>query len=284
MGAVAVCSARSGCLRRGVVRGDGKGSPGHAGVGLGWQTGKLTFTHGPAALISYSSAPHGSGTTAGGARTTHARGGLRPEEDWGAHLLTLRPLLASSIDSSLPHPPIRNRFGWERFAQRLRLEAYPSLPARSDRCTPDCVRAGKATLGVRVYGGGAHERKGRRGKRLRTKPEAQRERALCLSIDLKTLPPCNAPVSLSRVTQRTAKHMRQLCSYAAAGTHSCANGCGLHEGSPTSPLHTQHSAPQWGLNKQLTSTYELRTALGLLALRTLHAQSTINCTIPEKQV
>ena len=56
MGAVAVCSARSGCLRRGVVHGDsGKGSAGHAGVGLGWQTGKLTFTHGPAALISYSS-------------------------------------------------------------------------------------------------------------------------------------------------------------------------------------------------------------------------------------
>ena len=55
MGAVAVCSARSGCLRRGVVHGDGKGSAGHAGVGLGWQTEKLTFTHGPAALISYSS-------------------------------------------------------------------------------------------------------------------------------------------------------------------------------------------------------------------------------------
>jgi hypothetical protein len=55
MGAVAACSARSGCLRRGVVHGDGKGSAGHAGVGLGWQTGKLTFTHGPAALISYSS-------------------------------------------------------------------------------------------------------------------------------------------------------------------------------------------------------------------------------------
>ena len=55
MGAVAVCSARSGCLRRGVVHGDGKGSAGHAGVGLGWQTGKLNFTHGPAALISYSS-------------------------------------------------------------------------------------------------------------------------------------------------------------------------------------------------------------------------------------
>ena len=55
MGAVAVCSARSGCLRRGVVHGDGKGSAGHAGVGLGWQTGKLTFTHGPAAVISYSS-------------------------------------------------------------------------------------------------------------------------------------------------------------------------------------------------------------------------------------
>jgi hypothetical protein len=34
---------------------DGKGSAGHAGVGLGWQTGKLNFTHGPAALISYSS-------------------------------------------------------------------------------------------------------------------------------------------------------------------------------------------------------------------------------------
>jgi hypothetical protein len=55
MGAVAVCSARSGCLKRGVVHGDGKGSAGHAGVGLRWQTGKLTFTHGPAALISYSS-------------------------------------------------------------------------------------------------------------------------------------------------------------------------------------------------------------------------------------
>ena len=55
MGALAVCSARSGCLRRGVVHGDGKGSAGHVGVGLGWQTGKLNFTHGPAALISYSS-------------------------------------------------------------------------------------------------------------------------------------------------------------------------------------------------------------------------------------
>ena len=55
MGAVAVCSARSGCLRRGVVHGDGSGSAGHVGVGLGWQTGKLTFTHGPAAVISYSS-------------------------------------------------------------------------------------------------------------------------------------------------------------------------------------------------------------------------------------
>jgi hypothetical protein len=38
-----------------VVHGDGKGSAGHAAVGLEWQTGKLTFTHGPAALISYSS-------------------------------------------------------------------------------------------------------------------------------------------------------------------------------------------------------------------------------------
>ena len=54
MGAVAVCSASSGCFRRGVVHGDDKGSAGHAGVGLGWQTGKLTCTHGPAALISYS--------------------------------------------------------------------------------------------------------------------------------------------------------------------------------------------------------------------------------------
>jgi hypothetical protein len=50
---VAVCSARSGCLRRGVVHKDGKCSAGHAGVGLGWQSGKLTFTHGPAALISF---------------------------------------------------------------------------------------------------------------------------------------------------------------------------------------------------------------------------------------
>ena len=47
---VAVCSARSGCLRRGVVHKDGKCSAGHAGVGLGWQTGKLNFTHGPAAF------------------------------------------------------------------------------------------------------------------------------------------------------------------------------------------------------------------------------------------
>jgi len=61
---------------------------------------------------------------------------LRPEEDRDAHLLALRPLLASSIDSSLPHPPVRNRFWWGRLAQRLRLEAYP-LPARSDRCAPD---------------------------------------------------------------------------------------------------------------------------------------------------
>jgi hypothetical protein len=44
-----------GCLRRGVVHGDGKCSAGHEGVGLGWQTGKLNVTHGPAALISYSS-------------------------------------------------------------------------------------------------------------------------------------------------------------------------------------------------------------------------------------
>ena len=58
-------------------------------------------------------APHGSGTTAGGARPTHARGGLRPKGPKGdrdAHLLALHPLLASSIDSSLPDPPIRNRF------------------------------------------------------------------------------------------------------------------------------------------------------------------------------
>ena len=35
--------------------GDGQGCAGHAGVGLGWQTGKLTFTLSPAALISSSS-------------------------------------------------------------------------------------------------------------------------------------------------------------------------------------------------------------------------------------
>ena len=109
-------------------------------------------------------APKGSGTTAGGARTTHARGGLRPEEDRGAHLLALRPLLTSSINSSLPHPPVRNRFWWERLAQRLRLEAYP-LPARSDRCAPDCVGGGKATLGVRVCGRGANERIQERAER-----------------------------------------------------------------------------------------------------------------------
>ena len=44
-----------GCLWRGVVHGDGKGSVGHAGVGLGWQTGKLTCTLSPASLISSSS-------------------------------------------------------------------------------------------------------------------------------------------------------------------------------------------------------------------------------------
>ena len=59
---------------------------------------------------------------------------------------------------------------------------------------------------MRVCVGGASERKGWRGKRLRTKVEAQLE--LALSTDLKTLPP-NAPLSLPRVTQRTAKHMRQ---------------------------------------------------------------------------
>jgi hypothetical protein len=107
----------------------------------------------------------GSGRTAGGAAwTTHARGGLRTKEDRDAHLLALRPLLASSIDSSLPHPPVRNRFWSERLAQRLRLEAYP-LPARLDRCPLDCVRGGKATLGVRVCGGGANERIQERAER-----------------------------------------------------------------------------------------------------------------------
>ena len=43
------------CLRRGVVHGDGKGSARHAGVGLRCHTEDLTFTHGPASLISYSS-------------------------------------------------------------------------------------------------------------------------------------------------------------------------------------------------------------------------------------
>ena len=62
-------------------------------------------------------------------------------------------------------------------------------------------REGNNALGVRVCGGVANERKGRRGKRLQTKPEAQMERAL--SIDLKTFPP-NAPVSLG--SQCTAKH------------------------------------------------------------------------------
>jgi hypothetical protein len=118
-------------------------------------------------------------------------------EDWGAHLLALRP----TIDSSLPDPPVRNQFGWERLAQHLRLEAYP-LPARSDCCTSDCVGGGKATMRLVcacVWGG--RRRNGRSGKRLQSKPEAQMERAL--SIALKTFPP-NAPVSLG--SQRTAKH------------------------------------------------------------------------------
>jgi hypothetical protein len=84
--------------------------------------------------------------------------------DRDTHLLAQRPLVASSIDSSLPDPPIRNRFGRGRLAQRLRLEAYP-LPARSDRCAPDCVGGGKATLGVRVCGRGANERIQERAER-----------------------------------------------------------------------------------------------------------------------
>jgi hypothetical protein len=148
----------------------------------------------------------------------------------------------------------------------LRLEACP-LPARSDNCAPDCVGGEKATMRL-VCGcvwGGTHERKGRRGKHLRTKPEAQMERAL--SIDLKTLPP-NAPVSLSRVTAHSKAH-------AAAGTRTCANGCGLHEGSPTSPRHTHHSAHPSG--PQHASTYRP------LALRPPARHSTIHSTIPEKQ-
>ena len=45
MGAVAVCSALGGCLRCGMVRGDGGGSAGHAGVGQAGDSMKLTFPH-----------------------------------------------------------------------------------------------------------------------------------------------------------------------------------------------------------------------------------------------
>jgi hypothetical protein len=68
-------------------------------------------------------------------------------EDRDAHLLALRP----TIDSSLPDPPVRNRFGWERLAQRLRLEAYP-LPARSDCCTSYCVGVGRQQCAWYVRG------------------------------------------------------------------------------------------------------------------------------------
>ena len=52
MGAVAVCSALGGCLRCGMVRGDGGGSAGHAGVGQAGDSMKLTFPHKPAKVTS----------------------------------------------------------------------------------------------------------------------------------------------------------------------------------------------------------------------------------------
>ena len=63
MGAVAVCSALGGCLRCGMVRGDGGGSAGHAGVGQAGDSMKLTFPHKPAKVTSRLS--------------TRARGNLR---------------------------------------------------------------------------------------------------------------------------------------------------------------------------------------------------------------
>ena len=83
MGAVAVCSARSGCLRRGVVHGDGKGSAGHAGVGLGWQTGKLNFTHGPAAfdLVFINELEEISGIDRGARPCRHRPASLNPANE-----------------------------------------------------------------------------------------------------------------------------------------------------------------------------------------------------------
>ena len=69
----------------------------------------------------------------------------------------------------------RNRFGRERLAQRLRLEAF-LLPPRSGRSPPDCVGGGKTTnmcLVCGCVGWVADERKGWSGKLLQTKPEAQ---------------------------------------------------------------------------------------------------------------
>ena len=103
---------------------------------------------------------------------------------------------------------------------------------------------GNHALGVCGWGGVANERKGRSCKHLRTKPEAQVKRAV--SITLKTFPP-NAPVSLSRVTAHSKAH-------AAAGTRTCANECGLHEGSPTSPRHSPLSTPV-GLNMHLRTAH-----------------------------
>jgi hypothetical protein len=98
----------------------------------------------------------------------------------------------------------RNRFGRERLAQRLRLEAY-ILPPRSGRCPSDCVGGGKTTnmcLVCGCVGWVADEKKGCRGNLLRTKPEAQLDRAL--SKTLKILPP-NAPVSCLSLSGHSAQ-------------------------------------------------------------------------------
>ena len=138
--------------------------------------------------------------------------------DRDAHLLALRP----TIDSLLPDPPVRNRFRWERLAQRLRLEAYP-LPARSDCCTSDCVGGGKGTkrLVCACVGGTANERKGRSSKCLKLNPKHRWSR-LYLS-----------PSRPSRPTLLyLSGHSAQQSTHAAADTQMCANGRGLHEGSP----------------------------------------------------
>ena len=133
-------------------------------------------------------------------------------EDRDAHLLALRRVPRST-------PRFLTRQSELDLDLNISLSVYGS---KHILCLLGQIIVLQTALGVgrqqcawymRVCGGVANERKGRSGKRLRTKPEAQIERAL--SIALKSFPP-NAPVSLSG-------HSAQQSTHAAAGTQMCAD-------------------------------------------------------------